>query len=864
MNNVFAVNLTLLAFFVSTKLYAQHSEPQTSDVITSAVSSESAGYINPSKIKQSLTNVDLFTGIAQPSISIFNYSSNGIPVNLSLNYNGSGVKVNDLASPAGTGWTLNTGYKITRIINGNADDLDRSQSKFSNEPPSPRQMPGGYFSSPDLPLSATAQDKKNYYLQNWDSEIDVFTLSMPKGSVQFVIGKDQTVMPLSPTEFKIEFQTNSNFGSVTQTSPTGKCIDKFTVIDGEGNKYYFEAKKINGMISFRISNFPWFSWCYTCESYKGIDEWDIVKIEPYKGASIFYTYDPILGPSGEVAHQVAYLGNARASCRSVSSGSECWHTEGMIANNGTWATYGYSWYGAHILQHYLTKIATADGIRVDIDYSTENRCDMEEWESQVVYDYRGKSISEIKVYDHSKSLTSPQYSYAFKHSYFNVNSPTGVSPFNDCLVTNNEGYFFNRVHYRLKLDEIEMFPSNLGIKYAFEYDLSNALKKWSSGYDHYGYHNGKHPQDILPSDDGLGNIRPNSGDRRPDPFYSKMYSLKKVIINNQAEINYTYEGHIGRIFDHQTQNLLPNYNFGGGLRIKQISVFDGIDHANDLNTYYSYVNNSGLSSGMIFCKPVYSKPFNDNVHGQSIYLKGSSMVNAWGFTKNGASCGYSVVTVSRDPSSTFGKEIYEFTNIVDGSNVNVIPNTDQLTPFVNGQSIKSWRIGLLKKKEVYAGQQLFPKLTEEYQYDIMEYPLAGNNYNSVKMEMSAGHPNGMTPDDPLGSGNGGNFNDFFDWELKEYKTWYSSVKQSKVTQTRKYVDANNVVHSKSDVTTYTYDSHREVKTVEQMNGPFIKTTYYRAYDYNPTINNSAIADLISSNRQNTIIRVDKNRHPGSS
>ena len=67
--------------------------------------------------------VDISTGVPAVNIPIYNLNSHGINVPISLSYHASGIKVQDVAGPAGLGWTLNAGGVITRTVLGQPDEL---------------------------------------------------------------------------------------------------------------------------------------------------------------------------------------------------------------------------------------------------------------------------------------------------------------------------------------------------------------------------------------------------------------------------------------------------------------------------------------------------------------------------------------------------------------------------------------------------------------------------------------------------------------------------------------------------------------------------------------------------------------------
>src|ERR1700740_3677062 len=66
--------------------------------------------------------INLFTGVPQISIPLYAIKVGELNVPITLDYHASGIKVNDIASRAGLGWSLNAGGVISRKIMGKPDE----------------------------------------------------------------------------------------------------------------------------------------------------------------------------------------------------------------------------------------------------------------------------------------------------------------------------------------------------------------------------------------------------------------------------------------------------------------------------------------------------------------------------------------------------------------------------------------------------------------------------------------------------------------------------------------------------------------------------------------------------------------------
>lgn len=63
------------------------------------------------------------TGTVQVNIPLCSLPVKDIPLDVSLSYHTGGIKADDVASPAGLGWSLQAGGSISRVVNGQPDEL---------------------------------------------------------------------------------------------------------------------------------------------------------------------------------------------------------------------------------------------------------------------------------------------------------------------------------------------------------------------------------------------------------------------------------------------------------------------------------------------------------------------------------------------------------------------------------------------------------------------------------------------------------------------------------------------------------------------------------------------------------------------
>ena len=110
--------LFVVAFCGSLHIFAQAPQPQKFLPVLAPPSPEAAAFSRYGNYQ-----VNLFTGVPEISIPIYEIKVGELSIPISINYHSSGIKVTDVASRAGLGWDLQAGGSITRKIMGKPDEL---------------------------------------------------------------------------------------------------------------------------------------------------------------------------------------------------------------------------------------------------------------------------------------------------------------------------------------------------------------------------------------------------------------------------------------------------------------------------------------------------------------------------------------------------------------------------------------------------------------------------------------------------------------------------------------------------------------------------------------------------------------------
>ncbi|MCS3531014.1 hypothetical protein [Chryseobacterium sp. JUb7] len=397
---------------------------------------------------------------------IYNINT-GINIPISLGYN-SGVKVDDIGGNLGMSWQLVAGGAISRIVR---DEQDETSSSV--------WFPNTIDVNNDANTIKTAAQPDN----SIDTEYDWFSFSLSNGlSAQFYIDKNLNVHYNGGDGSKLLISDKTTI--VTQY---GKNLE-FTLIDNQGNKYFFGGEE-KFMERSRIN-------------YKGPDKyytsgWYLAKVITNRNQVINFDYS---------VEQTNYYSSMGASF--TVSESCCvpntYENSGITKNKTTTVS----------LKPRLLSIDD-DIVKINFDYNKERK------------DYingDGKLLTSISIL----SKKNNQIVKNFQLSYDDVNAGAAVTyyelPFNEQSTVNR--------HF---LNNINDIVSNQ--KYKFEYYSKESIPaRFSLATDFYGYSNGKSNQ--TPFADISGKV--------PNIILNKTNGYASA--NKEVEPTRTYYGNLKRIY----------------------------------------------------------------------------------------------------------------------------------------------------------------------------------------------------------------------------------------------------------------------------------------------------------------------------
>lgn len=238
--------------------------------------------------------VDLYTGTATVGIPIYQYSTAGLDLGVSLSYLAKGVKVNQYSSSVGLGWELNYGGSITRKVNGLEDEVTLPITYLSalSDSMQGRMVPGA-----NLVVGTETCD---------DIEPDIFTANFGGRTVEFMFTYDgNNVVCETRPHLNIQIQpyTEDFSGSTYTNTRTGfknkSGLDKthdilnFNITDEQGNLFIFKR----GDYRYKTYSFPAGTFSphtsgakVDSGTYYPTESWNLVTVVTITGKTISYDY----------------------------------------------------------------------------------------------------------------------------------------------------------------------------------------------------------------------------------------------------------------------------------------------------------------------------------------------------------------------------------------------------------------------------------------------------------------------------------------------------------------------------------------------------------------------------------------------
>lgn len=406
--------------------------------------------------------VDHYTGAFRQSYTIFENKYVG---KIDLAYEGSGLKVANEASQVGAGWNISTHPTITREIRGISDlnEANRDQKGYIFTDIALPSYSGTVLSNLKQKIVESTLPgfvgPINVAITNWDTEPDIFTLSLHGRSIKFILpqrGQLTTINAIlldKSNKVIIKYNVGAYNFEVTDENGTVYTFDikdyVLTATSGDGVSPRYGIGDLKLILAF--NDIP------------NIVQWNISKALSHTGELVSYTYTRVhRGESPVITQSV----NALACLVGTPDGSQAFQNSYSVAINEYSAAQ-------------IDEIVFPEGV---LKFQYSERKDLPTCGS---YPYFTNLDNAFPVRGTGNAQKLDRIILRDKAGTVVENTSLSYSYFNQGRValTDNEASKM----LRLKLDTVKIGPE----KFWFSYIKSDSLpSKLSNSIDLWGYHNG--------------------------------------------------------------------------------------------------------------------------------------------------------------------------------------------------------------------------------------------------------------------------------------------------------------------------------------------------------------------------------------
>lgn len=432
------------------------------------------------------TKVNLYSGVPDISVPIHTIKGKEMDLPINLAYDATGIKVNDLASWVGLGWNLNAGGRITRVVNGLADDFNEGQYQSIRNAAIKDKVLKFFGPNSTYNLFDDQADAEEYldFLKGIqtgciDAEPDYYYLNANGVSEEIVLDYNDNYKPKAINNPRIKFFTNESGTNV---------INGWLVTLDDGTKLEFlqaEETRIEGVDREYL--------CNVINRYNS--SWVLTKIISPNGKDTYnFTYHSFpLWQEPQYCNESVMATNA-TDPENPNSGWQGTNAHEVVNEN-------------KISQRFLKTIShnskivfeTFLGNRQDIDINS--------------------ALENIKIYNRNAVVLKE---FDFTYTYFGSGSdPSDI---------------------RLKLDKVDKKGSDANVyeTYSFDYiSPASVPSRESKSRDYWGLYNGASNTVSYPQHSSL----PGGANREPSSYHAKIGLLNKITYPTKGYSEFLYEPH---------------------------------------------------------------------------------------------------------------------------------------------------------------------------------------------------------------------------------------------------------------------------------------------------------------------------------
>lgn len=538
--------------------------------------------------------VSYHTGVPQISIPIHQVTDGSLSIPISISYHAGGLRVEEQDSWVGAGWALNAGGVITRTVKSKPDEKQPLAGQLF-----------GHFS--DYGIAS--------FYQNWvtaghaaiqaDLEPDLFSFNFNGYSGKFYFNDDRTPMLVTESDLKIEtvYVPNVTWGANTPGTWNGDIgIQTFIITTPDGTKYYFGIRQGGGANCTGSGN------CEAVETTVSLS--GSVGITGYtQPISSWYLYKMV---SADGNHSInLYYERDKYAVYSFTS-----QLYGPAAANPQYNQYD-------LIKNFVSAVRLREIVSANekVEFTQGIvRQDLSRWEtgldqniSELAVNQTSKSLGSVKLYDKANVCYKR---FIFAQDHFLDNTPLTHIAFSTRNLESDKR--------RLKLLSVQEQSGDGTVTkppYTFDYFAEPVYRKLSFTRDHWGFNNGQTGnQSLYPTlTTSYGVVTVPNGNANREAAWPAMRggTLKQITYPTGGRTNLEFEPHSFATRNYSNgQYVNTTDKVVGGLRVKKISNYDPATNQT-IETSYSYQHTdnallSGLSSGVLFSKPVYIQIFRND------------------------------------------------------------------------------------------------------------------------------------------------------------------------------------------------------------------------------------------------------------
>jgi hypothetical protein len=517
--------------------------------------------------------VDMHTGTPTIQIPIWTISDHDLADAVSLVYNADGVKLAESDGDYGLGWQLQAGGSISREVRGLPDDHLGTGSDtrigWLHLTSQIHDQLANFGSGVDLSVGTCNDETASYnILQGYnyaiDTEPDIFHYTVGGISGSFVFDRYSAIRLMPYRDVKIEYQIDAETNKILWFKVTSNMgiVHTFDVTDTTFKQFM----RFTGFVKVNHKEY---------EQYKdGITfnaAWHLKKTESPTGAILTYDYTSVSKENTITS---------RFGVRNLSGGlvSDILYniTENRSVNELHSITSSTMESVEFSPRQYSTELGFYKLITIQDGKRTVANKTVRQFTLKFIDIYLPNQSQSKKFLRTIQEQGGSQRLPPHEFTYINVDLDAKATSLPEVKTNQKDfwGYFNGKNNGHL-YPKLYVYPS---------YPLAERFRL-------YPIPNHAGPEYIL-----------GGADRTPDKDLMQVGTLKTINYPTGGTTTLHYEPH--EYYDDLTEQ---NY-IGGGLRIKSIVYFDGVNGQNKIVKNFEYKQTDGRSSGKLLIRPVFAIP----------------------------------------------------------------------------------------------------------------------------------------------------------------------------------------------------------------------------------------------------------------